>query len=338
MKNITIISLLLVLLTACAAPTPSPTATVIVSPSATSSRISLTPTADVVTATATASGNVSTPLVMNTATPDIYSESDLDWKYIEEHRLPFPEIQNINGVVMQTRFGFDSTIQRFILKTQLHEGWKSDDGNSADIAFAAFTQRVYYDVYVSNQKAAGNQDIADFTTYMSWVSAAQKSGLAADYEKIAIWIQADTTVDDTYFTGKTKVIPMYKEGGRLPEGAILISNFEVVVVNADRVKNIEFHDDTSKYGGVGASIYPDGRLVIYLGPTLLYPDTFSVYDVAAALSFVGDYLSTGSTRIPRSGWGDTDLLQAISVKKGDHISMFFQIIDPATKNELRDNR
>jgi len=331
MKKTLTLTLLAVLLTACAAPTPSPTMTPFSTVPPSEVTAISTPNATLV-ATPTDAVSEAIPVV------DAYANSDLDWKYIENHRLPLPETLNLNGVDIRAQFGFDSTIERFISTTQLHDGWQSDAGNSAETAFASYAQHVYYNVYVSNQKSAGNKDIPDFDTYMSWVSAAQKSGLAADYEKIAIWIHADTTVDDKYMPEKTKVIPMFKEGGEGPDGAIPLSSFEGVVVNASRVKNVKFYDNNPGYGGVGVSIYPDHRLVAYIGPNLSTPEIFSTYAVAASLSLVENFLSTGTTRIPGSGWGDTDLLEAISVKSGNHVSMFFQITSPETPNELRENR
>lgn len=185
---------------------------------------------------------------LHTATGEIVAEREvlddgLDWGYIETHRLPLPESVLMNGVEMRVKLGVDQSMSGKIEKIKLHEdGWKSNSGNNAIDALPSFTQRMFYDIWINNQKAVGNGlESTDFKTWIAWVAEAQKDQTSEAWGRVAveIFVNDPTT---TFELKKVKVAPFYN-GGVLPEGMQGMSAIDYVFASSKSAKNMKVFDE-----------------------------------------------------------------------------------------------
>ncbi len=268
-------------------------------------------------------------------------ESDLNWGYINSHSLLLPEVVEANGVQMRVKIGFDESIQSLISKVQLHDNWRSDAGFTAEQIPAIYMQYVYYAVWIENQKSknTGNATI-DFSTYVEWVAQAQKSGVADDWDRVAIDILANDATTP-YKLEKMRVAPMFIEGGSLPAGVRPLKTHDLITVKASRVINIEILKDPNieaQVQGQGNTLQPDGTMVTYMSPYTSNPNQFGAVNVVAIMAMVDKSLLHGKFTISGNGMGSSYLLEVIAKKRGQYYSSFFQIVTPATSTEKRFNR
>lgn len=281
-----------------------------------------------------------TPLPTETQIP--IPESDLNWEYINSHRLLLPEVVEANGAQMRVKIGFDESIQNLISKVQLHDNWRSDAGLTAEQIPAIYMQHVYYAVWVENQKSKNTGNVTiDFTTYMEWVVQAQKSGAATDWDRVAIDILANDAATP-YKLEKMRVAPMFIEGGSLPERVRPLITHDLITVQASHVKNIEILNAPqyeAQVFGMGNTLQSDGTMVTYMSPYTSNPDQFGAVNVVAMMALLDKSLLRGKFTISaNSAMGSSYLLEIIAKKRGQYYSSFFQIVTPATSTEKRFNR
>lgn len=225
MKNITIISLLLVLFTACAAPTPSPTATVTVSLTFTSTAIpeatlTLTPT--------------SVPTASNSDSEVV--ESDLEPSYTTGLVT-----QNFDGVNFTFVLTSDSGLSPQINKVLIGE--HPVNGLAPKEALASFISHAFYKVWDADHDGTYEDFVALWKT-------AQESNKKDDWDKVALTVKKVNRVETEGYDSVTlKMYPMCSVDF-LDGDSVSMEYFDIAFVRPSKVKNMLFFDD-EKSDGIG---------------------------------------------------------------------------------------
>jgi len=239
MKNIILISFLIVLLTACAAPIPSSTATVTVSPTFTSTAIpeaifTLTPT----------------PIPMASNSDREVVMPDLEPSYTTGFVT-----QNFDGVnitfVLTTDSGLSPQINKVLI------GEHPVNGLAPKEALASFISHAFYKVWDADHDGGYEDFVALWKT-------AQESNKKDDWDKVALTVKKVNRVETEGYDSVTlKMYPMCSVDF-LDGDSVSMQYFEIAFVRPSKIKNMLFFDD-EKSDGIGNNYsLQDGSFTVYV--------------------------------------------------------------------------
>ena len=249
MKNIILISFLIVLLAACAAPIPSSTATVTVSPTFTSTAIpeaifTLTPT----------------PIPMASNSDREVVMPDLEPSYTTGFVT-----QNFDGVnitfVLTTDSGLSPQINKVLI------GEHPVNGLAPKEALASFISHAFYKVWDADHDGT-------YEDFVELWKIAQESNTKDDWDKVALTVKKVNRVETRGYDSVTlKMYPMCSVDF-LDGNSVSMEYFEIAFVKPSKVDNMLFVGE-SKEGWIGNNYNRvDGSLTVYV--TSYYPNWVNV--------------------------------------------------------------
>jgi hypothetical protein len=272
MRNFFLLFLTGLLLVSCGTPvaTSSPTATIIPSTQTPAPTTTPIPT--------------NTPSLTPEPTP-VLTIWDIDREFFLKNMI---EISGeLNGIPMNVKWGFDKSqirITQLVLKSA--NEWKDDQtGYTSEQAWMNFFQQYMYQVWKGSNPNVINKSIQDtsFESYIKIVSEIN-AGIRQPEDGIVTGFANDLTTDG-YDLERHAFSPFLVNG----ENQIL--NFEIILVNASRVKNLQKFDDGSTFG-FGMNYDPNTKsLIIYQGVSI---NDFAEF-IIANLSAITTIFKNGST-------------------------------------------
>lgn len=246
MKNIILISVLLVLLAACSAPMPSPTATVIASPTFTSTAI---PEATL-TLTLTP-----VPMASN-------SDSEVVAPDLEPSYTTGLVTQNFGGVnftfVLTTDSGLSPQINKVLIGDHPVKGLAPKE------ALASFISHAFYKVWDTDHDGA-------YEDFVALWKIAQESNTKDDWDKVALTVKKVNRVETRGYDSVTlKMYPMCSVEFSNSD-SVSMKYLNIAFVNPAKVDNMLSSSGQKKDGLIGNNYnIQDGSLSVYVASNSIY--------------------------------------------------------------------
>lgn len=283
MKNIPLISLLLILLTACAAPMPF--ATVTVSPFPIDALVTTLPTS-IPISTITPDSNI--PIGESTlaeSTSDNQSvtptESDLD--LVSETSIIN---EMVNDVPFSVEIALDSSLSPSISKIELNPSFINTKGQSTNQAWTYFVAMTMYKT--SSYKGT-------FDEYMSDIAKARETNNIDDWGKVAVRaVKVNDMSTPAYDPKPTLLLPMCDLETNFFADLRPFNKIIIVYVKTSGVQNITRIENVMGDPGFGANL--DGStLYLYVGLST-FGAFGSVNQTLTQTSSLASWLRTGIVR------------------------------------------